>query len=72
MRAPQTCSSCGAEGHCASSKGGCSRTFLAAQLVLSGQATISQAAERWGIAKQSISQRLIAGGHRQYQTKGSR
>lgn len=64
MKAPQTCSSCGAQGHLASRKGGCSHTFLAAQAVLAGNATITQAAERWGVAKQSISQRLIAGGRR--------
>lgn len=71
MRTPQKCSSCGAQGHLASRKGGCSHTFLAAQAVLSGSATIAQAAERWGVAKQSISQRLVKGGHRHYRPKVS-
>lgn len=61
---PQTCSSCGMPGHLASRRGGCSHTFLAAQAVLAGNATITQAAARWGVAKQSISHRLIADGHR--------
>lgn len=54
-----TCAHCGQTGHRASRSGGCSPTYLAAQLVLEGKASIAMASERFGISKQAISERLI-------------
>lgn len=72
MKGPGTCSSCGQQGHNGSRSAGCSKTYLAAKLVLEGRATVSQAAERFGVRKQTVSERLITRhGVRSYRPKGS-
>jgi hypothetical protein len=71
-RAPNTCTSCGREGHNGSRAKGCSKTYLAAKLVVEGRASLSEAAIRFGIRKQSVSERLIKHhGFRINQAKGS-
>lgn len=70
-RAPNTCSACGQQGHNGDRVEGCSKTYLAARLVLDGKATISEAAKRFGVRKQTISERLIKRhAYRHYQPKG--
>lgn len=64
------CPRCGEHGHYGGRRG-CSKTHLAAELVLSGLATITQAAKRHRVAKQSVSARLIKLGHRTYKPKGA-
>lgn len=58
-----SCGSCGQLGH-NGSRSGCSPTYLAAQRVIAGQCTITEAAMRFGVTKQSVSERLIKQGHR--------
>lgn len=53
-----TCRSCGQPGHYGS-RSGCSPTYLAAKLVLDGKASVSEAATRHGVRKQTVSERLI-------------
>lgn len=62
----RTCSQCGGLGHYGSREKGCSPTYRAAQLVLDGKATITQAAARLRVPKQSVSRWLIRNGHRTY------
>lgn len=63
-----TCCACGQPGHYGS-RSGCSSTALAAKLVIDGKATVSEAAIRYGIRKQTVSERLIKLGHRTYKPK---
>jgi hypothetical protein len=58
-------------GHNGSRAKGCSKTYLAAKLVMDGKAKLVEAAERFGIRKQTVSQRLIKNGFRIYKPKGS-
>lgn len=64
------CARCGQPGHYGR-RDGCSKTYLAARLVLDGRATITQAAKRHRVSKQSVSARLIMLGHRTYRPKGA-
>lgn len=57
------CSSCGALGH-NGTHSGCSPSYLAAQRVLNGECTLVQAAERFGISRQSINERIRKSGLR--------
>jgi hypothetical protein len=67
-----SCSSCGQPGHNGTRSAGCSKTYLAAKLVLDGKATISEAAIRYGIRKQTVSERLITRhGFRVHRAKSS-
>ena len=54
-----SCCACGLSGHNGTRSEGCSKTYLAAKLVLDGKATITEAAIRFGIRKQTVSERLI-------------
>lgn len=63
MTDDRACRRCGATGHYGR-RDGCSKTYLAARLVLEGRATITQAAKRHRVVKQSVSARLVKLGYR--------